>query len=275
MIRNKTAKKDEYAVQLKGVSFEHEGRAIFNNLDLNIPSKKVVAILGPSGTGKTTLLRLIGKLIKPSAGKIKVLGEDVNSLSGKNMFLLRQRLGLLFQSGALFTDLSVFDNIAFPIRQNKDVPEDIIKDIVLMKLESVGLRGARDLMPSQLSGGMTRRVALARSVALDPELMMYDEPFTGQDPITLSVLLRLIKALNDALNMTSIVVTHDVSEVFSIADHVIIISEGKIIAEGTPSDIRNSHEKMIEQFVHGHPDGPVPFHYPAKDVISDFMEDLN
>jgi phospholipid/cholesterol/gamma-HCH transport system ATP-binding protein len=275
MIRNKTAKKDEYAVQLKGVSFEHEGRAIFKNLDLNIPSKKVVAILGPSGTGKTTLLRLIGKLIKPSAGKIKVLGEDVNSLSGKNMFLLRQRLGLLFQSGALFTDLSVFDNIAFPIRQNKDVPEDIIKDIVLMKLESVGLRGARDLMPSQLSGGMTRRVALARSVALDPELMMYDEPFTGQDPITLSVLLRLIKALNDALNMTSIVVTHDVSEVFSIADHVIIISEGKIIAEGTPSDIRNSHEKMIEQFVHGHPDGPVPFHYPAKDVISDFMEDLN
>ena len=275
MIRNKIVKKDEYAVKLKGVSFKREGRYIFKNLDLNIPSKKIVAILGPSGTGKTTLLRLIGRLIKPSSGKITVLGEDVNTLTNKNMFLLRQRLGLLFQSGALFTDLSVFDNIAFPIRQNKDVPEDLIKDIVLMKLESVGLRGARDLMPSQLSGGMTRRVALARSVALDPELMMYDEPFTGQDPITLSVLLRLIKALNDALNMTSIVVTHDVSEVFSIADHVIIVSEGKVIAEGTPRDIRNSNEKMIEQFVHGHPDGPVPFHYPAKDIITDFMEGSN
>lgn len=272
---NKQANKSKpspFAVKLRGVNFERDGRPIFKNLDLNIPAKKIVAILGPSGTGKTTLLRLIGKLIKPSSGSIKVLGKNINDLSSKDIFSLRQRMGLLFQSGALFTDLSVFDNIAFPIRQNKDVSEKMINDIVLMKLESVGLRGARDLMPSQLSGGMTRRVALARAVSLDPELMMYDEPFTGQDPITLSVLLRLIKTLNDALNMTSIVVTHDVSEVFSIADHVIVLSEGKVIAEGKPHEIRNSNQEMIEQFVHGHPDGPVPFHYPAKDIITDFLE---
>ena len=228
----KTKSKQEYVIKFKDVSFERDGRAIFSKLNLKIPAKKIVAILGPSGTGKTTLLRLIGKLIKPNSGEINVLGKNINKLSSKETYALRRRMGFLFQSGALFTDLSVFNNIAFPIRQSYDISDSMLEDIVLMKLESVGLRGAKNLLPAQLSGGMTRRVALARSVVLDPELMMYDEPFTGQDPITLSVLLRLIKALNDALNMTSIVVTHNVAEIFAIADHVIIISEGKNYGRG-------------------------------------------
>ncbi len=262
--------KQEYAIRLKEVTFERDGRPIFKKINIKIPDKKIVAILGPSGTGKTSLLHLIGGLVKPLSGKIEVLDKSLTELSSKDQYSLRSRMGMLFQSGALFTDLSVFDNIAFPLRQNKNIPEWMVKDIVLMKLEAVGLRGAKDLMPSQLSGGMTRRVALARAIALDPELMMYDEPFTGQDPITLSVLLRLIKVLNDALNMTSIIVTHDVEEIFSIADHVIVISAGKVIAEGSVDAIRGSHEAMIEQFVHGFPDGPVPFHYPAKKLVDDF-----
>ena len=264
--------KKEYAVSLKEITFERDGRKIFKKINLKIPDKKIVAILGPSGAGKTTLLHLIGGLVKPLSGKIDVLDKSLTELSSKGQYDLRSRMGMLFQSGALFTDLSVYENIAFPLRQNKDIPEWMINDIVLMKLEAVGLRGAKDLMPSQLSGGMTRRVALARAIALDPELMMYDEPFAGQDPITLSVLLRLIKVLNDALNMTSIIVTHNVEEIFSIADHVIIISEGKVIAEGSVDAIRGSSEDMIEQFVHGFPDGPVPFHYPAKKLVDDFLE---
>ena len=272
MVNNKDKYKQAYAVKLSSVSFQRDGRPIFKKINLKIPSKKIVAILGPSGTGKTTLLRLIGKLIEPSSGAIEVLGKNIGALSSSDMFALRRRMGLLFQSGALFTDLSVFDNVAFPIRQSCNIAEELLHDIVLMKLESVGLRGARDLFPAQLSGGMTRRVALARAIALDPELMMYDEPFAGQDPITLSVLLRLIKVLNDALNMTSIVVTHDVTEVFSIADHVIIISEGEVVAEGSPESIRDSSDNMIEQFVHGQPDGPVPFHYPSSNILTDFLE---
>ena len=265
--------KQEYVVRLKEVSFDRQGRKIFRRINLKIPEKKIVAILGPSGTGKTTLLHLIGGLVRPKSGQIEVLDNSIVGLSDVSQYKLRSRMGMLFQSGALFTDISVYENVAFPLRQNKHIPEWMINDIVLMKLESVGLRGAKDLMPSQLSGGMTRRVALARAIALDPELMMYDEPFTGQDPITLSVLLRLIKVLNDALNMTSVVVTHDVQEIFSIADHVIIVSGGKVIAEGSVSDIKKSKEEVIKQFVHGHADGPVPFHYPAKKLSEDFLEE--
>ena len=264
-------KKIATAVRLDKVCFSRGSRVIYSNLNLSIPANKIVGILGPSGTGKTTLLHLISGLLKPDSGNVEVLGESVSQLSVKNLYALRRNMGMLFQSGALFTDLSVFENMAFPLRQNTDLPEKLIKDIVLMKLESVGLRGARDLYPHQLSGGMTRRVALARAIVLDPHLIMYDEPFTGQDPITLAVLLRLIKTLNQALQMTTIIVTHDIQEVMSIADHIIVLSEGGVIAQGSPEQIKASSDKMIAQFIHGKPDGPVPFHYPSGDLLKDFI----
>lgn len=261
---------DHSVISLTNLIFTRRGRRIFDNMNLAIKRGKVTAILGPSGTGKTTLLKLIGGLIRPDSGGISVLGQEVPQISRGQLFQLRKKMGLLFQSNALFTDLTVFDNVAFPIREHTRLPESLIYDIVLMKLEAVGLRGTHALMPSELSGGMMRRVALARSIALDPEVMLYDEPFTGQDPISMGVVVKLIRALNEALNLTSVVVSHDVQEVLSIADYVYIISGGKVIGEGTPDSINHNTDPMVQQFVQGKPDGPVPFHYPAPDLNSDF-----
>jgi phospholipid/cholesterol/gamma-HCH transport system ATP-binding protein len=257
-------------IKLDKVVFAHRDRVICDQMSLQITRGQVTAILGPSGTGKTTLLRLIGGLIKPKAGSIEVLGQSVPQLSHNKLFELRKKMGLLFQSNALFTDMTVFDNVAFPIREHMNLSESLIHDIVLMKLEAVGLRGTYRLMPNELSGGMARRVALARAIALDPEIMMYDEPFTGQDPISMGVVVKLIRALNDALNLTSVIVSHDVQEVLSIADYVYIISGGKVIGEGTPQSIHNHPEPMVKQFIEGNPDGPVRFHYPAPSLQQDF-----
>lgn len=258
-------------VEIKSMAFLREDRPIFSDLSLCIPKGKITAILGPSGTGKTTLLRLIGGQLKPHQGDVVVDRQSVPSLSRRQLFELRQRMGMLFQSGALFSELSVFENVAFPLRVHTQLPEDMIRDLVLIKLESVGLRGARDLMPSELSGGMSRRVALARAIALDPELMMYDEPFVGQDPITLGILVKLIRQLNDALNMTTVLVSHDIDECLSIADHVCVLSGGRVLVQGTPEVIRQSDQPEVKQFIQGLPDGPVPFRYPASDFIDDVL----
>lgn len=234
-----------------------------------VPKGKVVAIMGGSGCGKTTLLKLVGGQIKSQTGKVVVAGQDVRQLDSRALYDLRRRMGMLFQFGALFTDMSVFDNVAFQMREHTDLPESVIRDLVLMKLHAVGLRGARDLMPSELSGGMARRVALARAVALDPMLIMYDEPFAGLDPISLGVIGNLIRRLNDALGATSIVVTHDVHESLEIVDYVYFVSDGVVVAQGTPDEIRASCAPFVHQFVHGEEDGPVPFHYPAADYAAD------
>ena len=259
-------------VELRGLSFYRGDRAIFDNVDISIPQGKVTAIMGPSGTGKTTLLRLIGGQLRPDSGQILVDGHDIGELNRKQMFDIREKMGMLFQSGALFTDLSVFENVAFPLRVHTRLPEDVIRDLVLMKLHAVGLRGARDLKPSELSGGMARRAALARAIALDPELVMYDEPFTGQDPIAMGVLVQLIRLLNDALGHTSIVVSHDVEETVSIADYIYLLADGKIIGYGTPEEVMNSQSPQVCQFMKGLPDGPVPFQYPACDYGQDILE---
>ncbi|GAA5218878.1 phospholipid ABC transporter ATP-binding protein MlaF [Corallincola platygyrae] len=257
-------------VDIRNLTFRRGQRYIYKDLNLTIPRGKVVAIMGPSGIGKTTLLRLIGGQLKPEQGEVLFDGEDIPSMNRHRLYEARKRMSMLFQSGALFTELDVFDNVAFPIREHTALPEELIRSIVLMKLEAVGLRGARDLAPSELSGGMARRAALARAIALDPDLMMYDEPFAGQDPISLGILVKLIKQLNDALNMTSIVVTHDVPEVMSIADYVYIIADKKVIGEGTPEIVAQSDSPLVQQFLKGNHDGPVPFHYPA----ASFAEDL-
>ncbi|MDR2678532.1 MAG: ABC transporter ATP-binding protein, partial [Zoogloeaceae bacterium] len=231
----------------------------------------IVAIMGGSGCGKTTLLRCIGGQLKPTGGTVRVHGEVVNTLDHAGIYALRRRMGMLFQFGALFTDLSVFDNVAFPLREHTDLPESLIRDLVLMKLEAVGLRGARDMMPNELSGGMARRVALARAVALDPALIMYDEPFTGLDPISLGVIGQLIRRLNDALGATSIMVTHDVQESLLIVDYVYFVSAGKVVAEGTPEAIRHSEDPFVRQFVHAEADGPVPFHLPAAEFAAELL----
>lgn len=254
-------------VNISNVHFSRGQRKIFNGINLDIIKGKVTAIMGPSGTGKTTLLRLIGGQLVPNEGDVLVEGSSIPSLSNKDLYLSRKRMGMLFQSGALLTDLSVYENIAFPIREHYNFSESMIRDLVFMKLEIVGLRGAYTLMPSELSGGMARRVALARAIVLDPVLMMYDEPFTGLDPITLGTIVTLIKELNQALGMTSIVVSHDVGEVLSIADHIHIISEGVIAASGTPDELQNTDSEWVQQFLKGLPDGPVPFHYPAGDYV--------
>lgn len=246
-------------------------REIFSGVSLDIPEGKVTAIMGPSGTGKTTLLRHIGGQIRPTKGSVKVDGLEIPKLKRKALYEARRRMGMLFQSGALLTDLSVFENIAFPIREHYSFPESMIRDIVLMKLELVGLRGARDLMPSELSGGMSRRVALARAIVLDPVLMMYDEPFTGLDPVTLGTIVSLIKELNESLGLTSVIISHDIHETFSIADYVCILSEGKVAAAGTPDELMNSNSAFVQQFVNGTPDGPMPFHYPADDYAKDLL----
>lgn len=254
-------------ITLEHVAFSRGSRPIFKGVDITVQRGKVTAILGPSGTGKTTLLYLIGGLIKAQKGCVSVMGQDMHKVSNRGLLKLRERIGMLFQSGALFTDLSVYDNVAFPIREHTRLPETLIHNIVLMKLEAVGLRGAQDLMPSELSGGMSRRVALARAIALDPEIMLYDEPFAGQDPISMGVLLKLIRVLNDALGLSSIVVSHDVEEVLGIADYVYVLADGVIAGSGTPEEIRQATSPKVQQFIQGQPDGPVPFHYPATGIL--------
>lgn len=255
-------KQDSY-VKLSGLSFYRERRAIFDDIDITIARGKITAIMGPSGTGKTTLLRLMAGQLKPTQGSVMVNEQEINALSRKELFIARREMGLMFQSNALFTGMSVFENIAFPLRVHTDFSETMIRELVLMKLEAVGLRGAADLQPNELSGGMARRVALARAIALDPKLMMYDEPFTGQDPISLGILLKLIRELNDSLAMTTIIVSHDVAEVVGLADYIYLIGGGKVFAYGTPDELQNSTHPDVEQFMKGLPDGPVPFHYPA------------
>ncbi|AWI50064.1 phospholipid ABC transporter ATP-binding protein MlaF [Actinobacillus porcitonsillarum] len=263
----------ENLIEVKNLTFKRGDRVIYDNLNLQVQKGKVTAIMGPSGIGKTTLLRLIGGQIIPEQGEILFDGQDICQASNKELYQLRQRMGMLFQSGALFTDLSTFDNVAFPIREHTTLPEELIRKLVLMKLESVGLRGAAHLMPSELSGGMARRAALARAIALDPDLIMYDEPFTGQDPISMGVIVELIKKLNQALNLTSIVVSHDVTEVLSIADYAYIVANQRVIAQGTPEELVASQDPQVIQFLAGKADGPVRFHYPAKDYVEDLFND--
>lgn len=258
-------------IKIDGLKFEFKDNAVFAGVDLKIPVGKIVAIMGPSGTGKTTLLRLIGAQLRPSAGTILYRGENIHKFSQKKLFQVRQEMGLLFQSGALFTNLTVFENVAFPLREHTKLPEAIIRTLVLMKLEVVGLRGTKDLMPAELSGGMTRRVALARALVLDPALMMYDEPFTGLDPISKGVIVKLIKKINQTLGTTSILVSHDVPEVAMIADYVYLLAGGKLIGEGTPEELNATTNLAVRQFMHGLADGTVPFHYPAKDYIQELM----
>ncbi len=257
-------------VSLKNVRFTRGDRLIFDNVSLEIPRGKITAIMGPSGTGKTTLLRLMSAQLYPDQGQIQFDGVDIHQQSQASLFDLRKRMGMLFQSGGLFTNLSVFENVAFPLREHTRLSDDIVNDLVLMKLNAVGLRGARDLMPSELSGGMARRVALARALAMDPECMFYDEPFTGQDPITMGVLVKLIKEIHDALNLTSVIVSHDVQETANIADYIYLLFNGKIAAEGTPAELLNNSSPVVTQFMQGLPDGVVPFQYPAKTLVEDF-----
>ncbi|HET6802765.1 MAG TPA: ABC transporter ATP-binding protein [Casimicrobiaceae bacterium] len=261
----------ETAVQLTDVSFGYDRRRpVLRGIDMTIPRGKVVAIMGGSGCGKTTILRLIGGQLRTQRGKITVAGQDVMALDRDALFALRRRIGMLFQFGALFTDMTVFENIAFPLREHTELQEELIRDLVLMKLNAVGLRGAAQLRPSELSGGMSRRVALARAIALDPMLVMYDEPFAGLDPISLGIVGQLIRKLNDALGITSVVVTHDIYESLKIVDYIYFVSEGRIVAHGTPGDVRASRDPYVRQFVDGEPDGPVPFHYPAKALAREF-----
>jgi phospholipid/cholesterol/gamma-HCH transport system ATP-binding protein len=259
-------------VKIKGLRFARGSRWIFDDVDIDIPRGKITAIMGPSGTGKTTLLRLIGGQLRPLSGTIDVDGQQVTQLSTPALYQLRKRMSLLFQSGALLTDLNVFDNVAFPLREHTDLSEVLIHHLVLMKLQMVGLRGAHHLMASQLSGGMARRVALARAIALDPMFIMYDEPFTGQDPISMGVLVRLIRSLNDALGLTSVIVSHDVHETCSIADYIYVISNGKVVGHGTPEQLQNSTSEWVKQFMNFEADGPVPFHYPAPRYLEELLQ---
>ncbi|MEX0606087.1 MAG: ATP-binding cassette domain-containing protein [Marinobacter sp.] len=257
-------------ISFDNVRFSRGAHTIFDGVSLDIPKGLITAIMGPSGTGKTTLLKLIGGQLKPSSGSVIVAGHDVSTLGRKALYDLRENMGMLFQSGALFTDISVFENVAFPLRVHTRLPEEMIRDIVLMKLEAVGLRGTRTMMPSELSGGMTRRVALARSIVMDPELIMYDEPFAGQDPIAMGVLVKMIRDLNSTMGLTSVLVSHDVPESLSICHFACIISDGRIIGQGTPDELREHPSERVQQFLTGQPDGPVPFHYPAPDSSGDW-----
>lgn len=258
-------------LEIRGLSFSRGQRVILDSLDIDIPRGGITAILGPSGCGKTTLLRLAGSQLRPDRGSIRFEGTDISRLQRRALFALRERMGMLFQSGALFTDLSVFENVAFPLRLHTALPESMIRDLVLIKLHAVGLRGARDLMPAELSGGMARRAALARAIILDPELIMYDEPFVGQDPIFAGILRDLIRRINRAMGSTCIIVSHDIAETVAISDYMYVLSAGRIIGQGTPDVVMNSEDARLRQFLQGLPDGPVPFHYPAPDYRSDLL----
>jgi phospholipid/cholesterol/gamma-HCH transport system ATP-binding protein len=266
---------EDNLIEIKDLVFKRGDRLIFDELNMTVPRGQVTALMGPSGCGKTTLLRIIGGQLKPDSGTVLVRGEDVARLKRADLLELRKDIGMLFQTSALFTDMSVFENVAFPLREHTRLPEDTIRDLVLMKLNAVGLRGARDLLPSQLSGGMSRRVALARAIALDPCLLMYDEPFTGQDPIAMGVVVTLIRRLNTALDATSLLVSHDVHETASISDKIYMISEGKVVAGGKSSELETHESPRVRQFFTGSPDGPVPFHYPADRLEYDFLGDVS
>lgn len=262
----------ETLIEIKDLTFKRGERTIFQQLNLQIAKGKITAIMGPSGIGKTTLLKLIAGQLLPETGKVLFDGQDLCGMSNSALYKIRERMGMLFQSGALFSDMSTYENVAFPIREHTNLPEELIRKVVLMKLEAVGLRGAANLMPSELSGGMARRVALARAVALDPDLIMYDEPFAGQDPISMGVIVSLIKRLNQAIDLTSIVVSHDVAEVMSIADYAYIIADKKVIAEGTPQQLQESQDPQVIQFLAGQADGPVQFHYPAQSYTEELFQ---
>ncbi|WP_020564992.1 ABC transporter ATP-binding protein [Methylosarcina fibrata] len=258
-------------VSVRNLSFSRGDKKIFDDISLDLQRGKITAIMGPSGTGKTTLLKLIGGQLTPDAGTVEVDGRNVHRLRRAELYELRKRMGMLFQSGALLTDMSVYDNVAFPLREHTHLPESMIRTLVLMKLQAVGLRGARTLMPNELSGGMARRIALARAIALDPMMILYDEPFTGQDPISMGALVHLIKSLNTTLNLTSVIVSHDVQETSAIADYIYLISDGKVVGQGTPSEIAHSASPWVQQFMNGSADGPVHFHYPARDYLDDLL----
>jgi phospholipid/cholesterol/gamma-HCH transport system ATP-binding protein len=258
-------------VVIEDLVFRRGSKVIFDGLSLTVPRGRVTTVMGPSGTGKTTLLRLIGGQLRPDSGRIWVDGEEVARLSTRRLYALRKRMGMLFQTGALLTDLNVFENVAFPLREHTDLPEELIRNLVLMKLEAVGLRAARDLSPSQLSGGMARRVALARAIALDPDMILYDEPFAGLDPITMGQIVTLIQRTNRTLGLTSVLVTHDVVEAMGISDQVVLIAEGRVMDAGTADHVRAGTSAWSEQFLGGHPDGPVPFHYPGEGYRDDLM----
>ncbi len=272
MMRNTVFGQDAASplVELIDVTCGYDDNVILQDINLSIPRGQVIGLMGTSGGGKTTVLRLIGRLLGVMKGQVRFDGVDLATLDERGMRRVRRRMGMLFQFGALFTDLSVFENVAFPLREHTQLSESIIRDLVLMKLNAVGLRGVRDLMPSQVSGGMARRVALARAMALDPELMLYDEPFAGLDPISMGIAARLIRQLNDTMGLTSIVVSHDVEETFSIADHIVLVANGRIVAQGTPAEMRVSTDPLVKQFVHAEPEGPVRFHQPAPSLEEDF-----
>ncbi len=258
-------------VEISNLGYAVNGRAILAGLDMEIARGGITAIMGPSGTGKTTLLRLITGQLRADSGAFVVAGQDMRSATREQLYALRRRMGMLFQSGALLTDLSVFENVAFPLREHTDLPERLIRQLVLTKLQAVGLRGAAELMPSELSGGMNRRVALARAIVMDPEILIYDEPFVGLDPISLGVILRLIRRLNDTLGITSVVVSHDVHEISTVADHVFLLSGGKVAAHGTPAELQSLQSDIVRQFIGGLADGPVGFHFPAADYFSELL----
>jgi len=258
-------------VEIRNLNYAIGGRAVFTGLDMNIARGRVTAVMGPSGTGKTTLLRLITGQVVADSGSIVVAGQDLQAIRRADLYVLRRRMGMLFQNGALLTDLSVFENVAFPLREHTDLPERLVRQLVLTKLQAVGLRGAAELMPSELSGGMGRRVALARAIVMDPEILIYDEPFVGLDPISLGVIVRLIRRLNDALGITSIVVSHDVKEISAVADNVFLLSGGKVVARGTPQQLQSYPSEIVRQFIGGEADGPVPFHFPAPDYFTELL----
>jgi phospholipid/cholesterol/gamma-HCH transport system ATP-binding protein len=262
---------EQALVEIRDVNFSYDQRPVLNGINMSFGKGKVIAVMGGSGCGKTTLFRLIGGALRPTRGEVRIDGKVIHDLDDKGLYEMRRKMGVLFQFGALFTDMSVFDNVAFQMREHTDLPEEIIHDLVMMKLHAVGLRGTHQLMPAELSGGMARRVALARTIALDPMLILYDEPFAGLDPISLSVVGQLIRKLNDALGTTSVVVTHDVQESLKIVEYVYFISDGVIRAEGTPDEIRASNDPFVHQFVHGEMDGPLPFHYPAASTYAQDM----
>ncbi len=260
-------------VVIEDLVFRRGAKTIFDGLSLTVPRGKVTTVMGPSGTGKTTLLRLIGGQLRPDSGRIWVDGEEVARLSTRRLYALRKRIGMLFQTGALLTDMNVFENVAFPLREHTDLPEALIRNLVLMKLEAVGLRAARDLMPAQLSGGMARRVALARAIALDPDMILYDEPFAGLDPITMGQIVLLIQRTNRTLGLTSVVVTHDVAEAMDISDYVVLIAEGRVMDSGDTAEVRAGTSEWSKQFLGGDPDGPVPFHYPGVGYREDLLNE--